>query len=338
MMEIDITNKVGRAIKYGAAGILLFLFSIAGIIYSWQMNHRYVMLHDGRVVGRLVHVKNMAPGVVTEILVTDGETVEEGQPLAKLRVKILPEQISKMEKAVETAKTRYQEILTRPEETGTRQAVQAAPWPQAAKNELERAKREKEKMDKLFAIGGISAVKHKEAVSGYERALQVYQARLNAPDKPSGPDVGQRGGAGKETLLKVAALQVRQTEEALAKMRQEQIVEIKAVVGGAVYLKEIAAGGELAAGQDAFAIGDLREAWLEVPVSEGQKAKLALGQFVQYTLADFPQRRFSGTVYEIMEREDPAKGGKESLIRISLPPGLDIQIRPGMKANAKISV
>lgn len=338
-MEIDITDKVNRVMKYIFMGILLLLLSLAGVIFSWQSNHRYVTLSNGQVVGDMVKVKSKVPGFIAEILVGDGESVEAGQVLAKMRVKVLPEQITQLEQSVEMAKVRYQELLTRPLPPVVQQGPQGAAANGAAESALTRAKQEKEKMDKLFAIGGISSVKHKEAEAKYERELQNYQAasQIGRGAASANEPVA---AVGKEKLLKIAELQIKQAEAALAQAKEEQVVEIKAAVDGMVYLQEIKVEEELAANQDVFAIGNLREIWLEIPVSEGQKEKLALGQFVQYTIAEYPDQRFCGTVYEIIE-PDAALGrddSQRSLVKISIPADIEIQIKPGMKASAKISV
>lgn len=340
-MEIDITDKVKRVTKYIIIGILLLLLSLAGVIFSWQSNHRYVTLSNGQVAGALIKVKSKVPGFITEILVGDGERVEAGQVLAKMRVKVLPEQITQLEQSVEMAKVRYQELLTRPLPSAVpqQQGPQGSAASGAAEHALTRAKQEKEKMDKLFAIGGISNVKHKEAEAKYERELQNYQAagQIGRGAVSANEPVA---AVAKEKLLKIAELQIKQAEAALAQAKEEQVVEIKAAVDGMVYLQEINVEEELAANQDVFAIGNLREIWLEMPVGEGQKEKLALGQFVQYTIAEYPDQRFCGTVYEIIEpdaaldRDD----SKRSLVKISIPADIEIQIKPGMKATAKISV
>lgn len=340
MIEIDITDKVNKTAKYIIISLVTLIIGMIIAIFIWQLHARYVTLSNGQIAGNLVKVKNMVPGVITEILVSDGENVESGKVLAKMRVKISPEQLQELEKSLETAKARYNELLTRPVQQN---AVQPKPNPVvsdgAAEANLAKAKQEKEKMDNLFAIGGISGVKYKEAIANYERELVRYKLMQNMKNESLQSEPAMVDD--NEQLLKVADLQVKQAEKALKQAKEEiQIVEIMANIDGKVYFNDVKADDEVEAGQDIFSIGNLREVWLEIPINENQRNKIKLGQFVEYTISDYPGQTFCGTVYEIIDDIGNSENSyaTEYRVRISIPADTNVEIKPGMKVVAKISV
>lgn len=330
-MEIDISKQVNRILKYIIGIFLLLLVGTAGFILFYQKDGAYITLRDAQTAGVLVNAVTKVPGTVVDILVGDGDTVEAGQPLANLKVKVSPEQIEEMKKTVEDAKARYNELLTRP----TNAAVQPSAGgvdSGAAQAALERAKRDKEKMDQLFAIGGISAVQHRQTLAAYEAALRTYEGAGNARVTASALPQENR-----LALLKAAELQVQQAQLALETARKDvQATQLTASVDGTVYFNGVQVGDEVSAGQTLFRVGDLHEVWVEAPLA-AQQGKIRLGQFVEYTVTEYPGKQFRGTVYEIEERSNEAQS-TISIVKISIPSDLEVVIRPGMKVEAKISV
>ena len=336
-MEIDITDKVKKAARYSIISLIVLVLGVGIAIFIWQMQARYVTLSNGQIAGDLIKVKCKVPGVITEILVSDGEKIESGKVLAKMTIKISPEQIQELEKSVELAKARYEELANRPVQSIPMQKNNSVVSSESDTINLEKAKQEQEKMDKLFAIGGISGVQHKEAMANYERAVQTYQMSQNRPHE-SAQDVPMNNN---EQLLKIAALQVEQAEKALKQAKEEiQIAEIKANVDGKVYLNEVKIGDEVEAEQDIFSIGSLQEIWLQIPIEENQLSKIRLGQFVKYKISNYPDQEFHGTVCEIIEDMGDAEHSyaTKHQIRISIPADTELEIKPGMKAIAKISI
>lgn len=341
-MEIDISKKVNRIIQYGMVGILLITVICSGGIWWWQQQQGYLLIHDASVRGMGVNASVKVAGKITEILVNDGDSVEAGKELAKIKINVSPEQIKQLEQAVESAKLRYNDLLTRPAETMTT----AAPVGEsgqgdvaAAKIALDKAAANKERMDKLFEIGAVSAVQRNNAANAYQAAEEAFNAASQTPSRTS-VQVNNTQDTGQ--LLKLAKFQVEQAEMALAACTQsEQSTVVIAPVDGIVHYTEMKVGDSIEPGQPIFTVGDASNLWVEVQVDEKQIDKLKLGQFVNYSIEEYPNEIFKGTVFEIANQESNEESQKNEKkqglpVKVSLPIDTDFTFKAGMKVNIKI--
>ena len=98
---------------------------------------------------------------MTELLVNDGDKVEAGQVIAKMKVVVTPEQIEALQKAYDEAKVNYDTleqqvkasmVVSQPVVTSSSTGNVAA-----AQARLDAAAANKQKMDKLYSIGAVSA-------------------------------------------------------------------------------------------------------------------------------------------------------------------------------------
>ena len=167
-MEIDITEKVYKIIKYCLICILFLVLGMSSIIYCWQKNDVYLVISDAQIQGKNVNIMSKVSGTVQDILVEDGAMVEAGQTIAILQVEISPEQIKELENNLENAKLHYNNILSTPDvitpSVQNNTVVDQASVESAQKN-LDRAAANRDKMEKLFAMGAISAVQNKDRKS-----------------------------------------------------------------------------------------------------------------------------------------------------------------------------
>lgn len=340
-MEIDISNKVNQALKYGALGIAALAIIGSAGIWLWQRNHNYMTIRNAVVTGTMVNANVKVPGEVIDFLVNEGDTVENGQAIAKLKVKITPEQIQQLEQAVEGAKARYQEILTKPmEPVFTALAANGANL-EEARAALDKAGKNKERMDSLYAIGGISAVQHKQANAAYEAASEALNAAQRASS--SQPSVQAISKNGKDELLKIAALQVKQAEVTLETNKKNMLAtDVLAPVDGVVHFTGIQIGDNMDAGQSIAMVGDENNVWVEMIIDQKQIERIKLGQFVEYAITDYPGKTFKGTVYEIVnELPDGQENNQEVSgipVKVSLPAERDVAVKQGMNVTIKISI
>lgn len=341
-MEIDISKKVNRIIQYGMVGILLITVICSGGIWWWQQHQGYLLIHNASVKGVGVNASVKVAGTITEILVNDGDSVETGKELAKIKINVSPEQIKQLEQAVESAKLRYNDLLTRPAETMTTVAPadnsgqgDAA----AAKVALDKAAANKDRMDKLFEIGAVSAVQRNNAASAYQAAEEAFNVASQAPSRTS---VQVNNTQDNGQLLKLAKFQVEQAEMALAACTQsEQSTVVIAPVDGIVHYTGVKVGDSIEAGQPIFTVGDASNLWVEVQVDEKQIDKLKLGQFVNYSIEEYPNEIFKGTVFEIANQDSNEESQKNEKkqglpVKVSLPIDTDFNFKAGMKVNIKI--
>lgn len=342
-MEIDISEKVNRAIQIGLIAIFLLTALASAGVWWWQKDSAYMLLGNATVMGDMVNASVKASGTVTEILVHEGDEVKAGDVVAKLQVKSSPEQIKQLEDALEKAKARLQEILANSRIPAASAERRIGGDTAAAQAALDRAAKDKEKMDGLFAIGAVSAVQQRQATAAYQAALSDLQAARQAASKTAQAGGGEDNGG----LLRIAELQVKQAELALSSSKKAlQAAEITAPVDGTVSLTEVKAGDAVEAGQIILRVGDANTLWIEALVRPDRIGRIRLGQFVEYTIDGYPGKALKGTVFEITESaEEPAaasegeKPRKDGIpVKISLPANPDAAIKPGMRVQIKVSI
>lgn len=337
-MEIDISQKVNRMFKFGFVGIVGIAIVVSFGVWWWQQ-HNYITVHNASISGSYVNAGIKTAGTVKEILVENGTTVQAGQPLAKIKVKVSPEEIQKLEKAFEDAKIRYNELITRPTVVNAPTMTSSGGDTSGARAALEKAAVNKERMDKLFAIGAISAVQHNKAVQAYEAAQAALDEAQAAPSVvDTAPIVSS---AVSQQLIKVAQIQLQQAELALAASKKDdQETQVLAPVDGVVNFTEVKTGDEVSAGQTLFTIGDANNIWVEMQVPETYIDKVQLGQFVKYSVSDFPGEIFQGTVFDIVKNDAQSDAQNTEVqdipVKISLPSDGDYVFKQGMKVLIKL--
>lgn len=335
-MEIDISKKVNNGIKWTLAGIVIAAIVCSAGVWFWYSQKSYLTIQDAKIACTLVGAKAQVPGTIQELLVKDGEKVNAGQILAKVKVKISEDQIHQMEQSLELAKKNYTQVLAGT--TTSRPVAGSAPTePAGSSADLDRAARAKERMEQLYAIGAVSAVKYEQAQAEYQAALAVSGAGSAAPavsyesiSTPSSPEA-----------IKVAKVQVEQAQLALdtAKKNMES-TDITAPVAGTVFYTKLAAGADVEPGQAVVNIGDAANVWLELSLTKAQREKVRLGQFVSYTVGE---NSVEGTVVEL---EDPADSESKAengddiryKAKVSLPADLAKEVKPGQEAVVKIAL
>ena len=306
-MEVDITKKVNYIVKYGLAGLLVLALLCAGGVWFYQHHHAYLTVYDAKVTSTMVSTKARADGTVEELLVEDGAHVEAGDVIAHIKVNITDDQLQQLQQTVDLAKQNLEQLKA----GSTVSQPSAAPAPvvrvptdnSAARAEAAQARARLNRMNQLFEMGAISAVKRDQAEADYNAAeaaassapsvtvQSTPSASYHTSIQPTSPEV-----------LKQAELQVKQAEAALETAKQDaQATDIVAPVAGTVYYTDTAVGSDVKAGQTIVNIGDAGNIWLEASVTRSQKDKARLGQFVSYVIDG---HNLQGTILDIIDPQD----------------------------------
>ena len=346
-MEVDVSKKATYFVKFGLVGLILLTVLCSAGVWLYQRHNHYMKVYDAQVTSTMVGVKTKADGKIAEIKVSEGEYVEAGTVIAKIAVSVTEEQIQQLQQNLELAKSNLAEIqkgqtITTPIVTGGSSNL-------TAQADLSRAEARMNRMNELFAMGAISAVKRDEAAADYA-AAQAAASAASVPNvtyqttvQPSSPEV-----------IKSAEIQVRQAEAALANAKQDsQATEILAPVAGTIYFTELQEGSDVRAGQTIMNIGDAGNIWVEARVTPDQKQKIRLGQFAEY---DIEGHVLQGTVLDMeagpeaesdqqassvaanTEGSAPTVDDGKSFVKISLPTGVSFELKPGMKAVVQFAV
>jgi membrane fusion protein (multidrug efflux system) len=332
-LEVDISDKAHAVIKYGFVTLLALAFLCAGSVWLYQSSHRTLSIVEAEVVGHMVQARARAAGTVEEVLINDGDVVAQGQVLAKIKVKVSPDQIQQLESNLALSKRNLEEL-----QVGivTMQPVFGG----GGGEDVEAARSRYEKTQFLYDVGGVSAQERDAAEAAYHQALAGGSVSYQTVTLPPNPESIRR-----------AELQVRQAEAALAAAQQASgATELTAPVAGVAYRVDIAEGKDIHPGEVVFRIGDTGDLWIEAYAAPSYKELLFVGQMVSYTLGGHD---FLGSVTEIVEPSeangtDAPKGTEGTrpdnphadklTIRISIPSHEGVLIRPAERTTVKVSL
>ena len=336
-METDITEKIKPVIRYSLPLILVIAAVLVFGIFKWNETKSVLDISDAKLTSSVVHVSSQSDGTLTEILVNDGDKVEAGQVIAKVKVITTPQQIEALQKACDEAQANYDNLEQQIKNSVTSQTVvSTAPSAgdiAAAQARVDAAAAQAQKMSKLYSIGAVSATQYTEAQSEYSAA----QAALSAASAPRQVTQEVSSAPSKELSEALASAQV-QLEQAQAALKQAQsdknYADITAPVSGIVYLTDFKQGDSLKENDVLLNIGNTKNLWVEAPLTEEQYNKVHPGQFVNYTVDDL---NLTGTVLEVTHTDD----SNNSLItaaRISFPDDMIDKVTPGSTVQAKITL
>lgn len=317
-MEVDITEKVKRVLKFGPLALVALAILCALGVWAYQHSQKGLTVYDAKVASTMVGVKAKADGTVTELVVQDGDHVEAGDVIARVQVKITDEQIAQLAQNAELAKQNLAQVQRGQTVTVPQSAASAPmPVPQSVGNSqaVANARARLNRMNELYEMGAISAVKRDQAAADLA-AAEAAAMPAPAVSAPAATRYQTMTQPTNPEAVKQAELAVKQAEAALENAKQDaQATEIVAPVSGTVYLgDDIQEGADLKAGATVASIGDASNIWVEARLSPNQKGKIRLGQFVSYTIEG---KKYQGTVLDIV---DPADAQPDTAASGSLPP------------------
>lgn len=302
--EVDLTKKVKNIIRFGLLGLIILAVIAGGGIYWYQHLNNNMTVYDAKVVSNDVAIKSKADGTITELVVQAGDHVEAGDVIAKITPSITDEKIAQLEQNVDLNKKTLEQLKKGLTTAVTAPAAPAAPAATpsvdyGAQQRLAEAASRLQRMNELYSMGAISAVKRDEAAADYASAKAAASAAPAATQTvPSTPNITTQPADPK--LIQQAELQVKQAEAALANAKEDQqATEIVATSAGTVVLADdIAEGTNVKANQQVASIEAADNMWLEAKVTAAQATKIRLGQFVNYTIAE---KKLQGSVQDIID-------------------------------------
>lgn len=372
-MEVDISKKVNYFIKYGVLGLVVLAVLCSGAVWFFYHHQTGFTVRDAQVSSSMIGARTKAAGTVEQVMVADGDRVEAGDVIARIKVNVTDEQIAQLEQTVELSKKNLAEVQ---KGMTVAQSIPAPAAPSvssgASQGAVAAAAKRMDRMNQLYEMGAISAVKRDEAEAAYQSALASASSAPSVSSSPSYQTVTQPSSP---EVIKNAELQVKQAEAALENAKKaSEATEITAPAAGTVYLSDIQEGTEVKAGQTIANIGDAGNLWLEAYVTQAQKDKIRLGQFVSYKIGN---AKLQGTVTDILDPQDDssssaagnaANSGADSgtaaadggsgaatvgtntegakpvsahpdkvTIRISLPVNASKDLKPGQKADVQFA-
>ena len=300
MQRIDITDNLKNIIRFGLAGVIVLASIIGYAEYKYWHKDEVIELDNAKVAGTMVSVRVLANGKVKEILFDDGAEVKAGDVIARLEVAITEEEIQQLENTVQLAKDNYAELAAGQwVKVPVQRERVITPPPgsySGSSGNLAKLEERANRMAELFEMGAVSAVQRDAARRAYESALAESQSpSYSEPTVEYYTEYVDEFRATPAEVLAGADQAIKQAELSLNAAKQEaREKNVIAPVSGTIYYG-VEVDEEIVAGDSISRIGDSRELWLEVEVTEEIFNKIPLGKLATYTIDG---KELVGTVIE----------------------------------------
>lgn len=377
-------------------GFVLLLLGVGGLVY-WGQRQRSTSerYYSGTIEANESHLAFQVSGRVVEVLVDDGVRVDKGQLLARLDPdefkaardqtaaeleratasrqqlenyyvlarETVPSEIERAQSALRSLEFQLRELEVgyRPQEKEkARLALEEAGA------ELDEAKRNKDRYDKLFARGIVAELEKDEKDLVYEVTLRKFEQAKEAYDllkegyrrekvealrarrdearallNQAKSGTVKIEAAGNELKAAQARVDVARAALNLSEIRLKQ-TELQAPFGGVVASRNVEPGEVVTPGREVLSIIDLSKVDLTIFVDETEIGRVKPGQDAVVRIDTFPDRSYEGRVSYIADEgeftpkiiqthKERVKLVYQVKIALSNP---DHELKPGMPADA----
>ncbi len=266
-------------------------------------------------------------GKIKEVLVQEGDTVSEGQPLFILDTEDLEISRLRAEANLRAKQAELAKVLHQPTETELRQ--QELQY-QEALTAYQNARKNWERNQKLFQSGAIS----QEDLNNSEQEVVVKEASLRFAEA----QLKEIKSLPKEEDVEIAKSAVTQAEADLKSIEKDiRSATITAPFSGTVLKIDVEQGETILAEETLAVVADLSTMKVIVPVNEADIVKVRPGQKAQVSLDAFPGQIFEGTVVSTSQygKTEENVVTYDTIIHLDNSQGL---LRSNMTADATIII
>lgn len=254
---------------------------------------------------------------IEAILVREGDTVQAGQVLVRLRDDEATANLAQARAAVAEARGRMRLLATVQEPVSTQQLAQAQATHTLALRELERAR-------DLLKQGFVS----QSRVDDAQRSADASAAGLRA----AGAQAAGNGASGAEATLAQSRLEQALAAEKAAATRLDQL-SLRAPAAGTIISRAADPGDTAQIGRALLTLVSGEETRIQASVDEKNLGYLKLGQTARATADAYPQRPFDATLTFIAPAVDAQRGTVDLKLRVDK--AVDY-LRPDMTVSVEI--
>lgn len=291
---------------------------------------------SGNIEVTSAQVSFKLPGRVVQRLVSEGESVTNGQIVAYLDVAELEQEVAMRQAEVRTAEAVLDELEagTRPEEI-----AQAAAALEIVKAEAQRMANEFERQQGLFAEKVTSSREFEAAQAASSTAVaRVHEAEARLALLEKGP---------REETIRAARSRLEQAQQAVA-LTQTRLGygTLRSPLTGVVLTEGVEAGEYVVPGTPVVTVGNLMNVWLRGYINETDLGHVKIGQSVNIVTDTYPDKVYVGQLSFIASQaEFTPKNVQTTQERVKLVYRIkvdianpDQELKPGMPADAEIGV
>ena len=291
---------------------------------------------SGNIEVTSAQVSFKIPGRVIQRLVSEGESVTNGQVVATLDAVELEQEVAMRQAEAQTAQAVLDELEagTRPEEI-----AQAAAALEVARAEARRVAGEFERQKELFSQKVTSPREFEAAQAASDTAtarVREGEARLALLEK--GP---------REETIRAARSRLEQVRQAVALAKTRLgYATLYAPLAGIVLAEGVEDGEYVVPGTPVVTVGDLISVWLRGYINETDLGRVKIGQAINITTDTYPGKVYPGRLAFIASQaEFTPKNVQTTQERVKLVYRIkvdianpDQELKPGMPADAEIDV
>ncbi|MHC4548537.1 MAG: efflux RND transporter periplasmic adaptor subunit [Planctomycetota bacterium] len=278
---------------------------------------------------RLSTVGSEVAGLVVEFLVREGDRVEKGQPLARLRTRLMEIQLDAARATRELREQELAELVngSRPEEIDEARARLG--------RALVAVKVRRWKLDRAEKLRKSNVISEDELDDARLLAEQADEAEKEAQAAFKLVEAGPR-------QERIAQARARVKEQEAVVLRLEDELErhtIRAPFKGYVVEEHTEVGQWLDKGEEVVAVAALDEVDVTVPVLEDYVLGVRVGMEITVTIDALPGRLLEGRLKAIVPKADPRARTFPVKIRLKNPPaGGGVLMKAGMFARIHVPV
>ena len=296
----NIINYLKKYILYLLSVIFVAFLGIAFII-QYEIGRNISIVADGKIVYEHIQLTAPTHGIVQEVFIKEGELVERGTILMRMSNTLTDEDLIRLQNNVDLSRQNLEQLrasymMVEQNKIKTSDDEETI---NAARNKMER-------MNALYEMGAVSAIKRNEAIEAYENIKTALKAKHKSTTYSPTSEA-----------LYDAELQVKRAEALLQKAYENTgQIDIVAPEKGIIYLLNTTTKSTNEIGDVLVDLQAVENIWIEAEVPLENAEKIYLGQLVTYELDNIT---IKGTVQEISTIMDENKEAGLKSIRISIP-------------------
>ncbi|HSD64074.1 MAG TPA: efflux RND transporter periplasmic adaptor subunit [Ignavibacteriaceae bacterium] len=291
---------------------------------------------SGNIESINVTVSSKVNGEIEKILFDEGQLVREGDTVMIIDHKTLQFQLDQAEAGVESARAQLSLLKKGARAEDISQAAEAL---NQAQINFDLAKKDKERMEKLYESKSISQYQYDNASAKYELTdAQLKSAEDNLAKLKNlvRPEEIQQAEANLNKQIAAANLLRKSIDDSY----------VQSPINGFIVDKYFERGETVTQMSSLFKVADLRTVDLKIYVSEEELGRVKLGKTADITVDAYPNKMYKGKVIyispeaEFTPKNIQTKDERTKLvfavkIRVDNP---DYELKPGMPADAVVHI
>lgn len=271
---------------------------IVGVGYVWLTGGRYISTDDSYVQAAEVNTTTDVSGIVSRVLVHEGERVTKGQELFRLaqhhfRIALdgAKAKLAQTAEALAAEKEDYQRML---KDVDTQQA-------QVAQDQADFGR-----YAALIHSGGVTRAEYDDA----KFKLAADQARLESLQEQAKTQLAKLGGDIDRPIDQMPEYQSGAADVAEAQRQLDHTIVYAPFNGIVTNVESLQPGHYLTAAASAFGLVSSDDVWVTAQYKETQLTHVRPGQTVTISVDTYPGQTWTGAVQSIA----PATGSQFSLL------------------------